>query len=588
MRRTRLVWQLYPAQLFIAIAALLAVTWYTTGAVRSFQLRQTGAGLIARARLIEGETTALVTAGDLTALRAFCLAAGRNSATRITVVGPDGLVLADSEGNPDEMENHGARPEVAAAFAGRTDPAIRYSSTSKTTLMYAAIPIVRGGKIRAVLRTAIPVTEIDATLAAITGKIAWGGLAAALIVACLAWLIARRISRPLEAMRQGAENFALGDFSRRIGEEGAEELAALARAMNEMAAELDLRLRTIGSQHAQLQAVFGSMVEGVITVDGQGRLKEINRAGARLLGIDPDQAKGRDLVLAIRNTSLQRLIMDALAGEDPVEGEFVLTDERAREKFFQAHGVELPGQGALLVINEVTSLRQLEKVRRDFVANVSHELKTPITSIEGFAETLQDGALEEAEEAKNFVAIILQQARRLHAIVEDLLSLSRIEQEEAHQQIPLQELPLAETIQAAVQACAGRAADKKTRLAVSCPENLKARLNPALFEQAIINLVDNAIKYSPEGREVAITAESGPDGVRVMVRDQGMGIAVEDQARIFERFYRVDKARSARMGGTGLGLAIVKHIIQAHHGRIRVESSPGQGSVFIIHLPPGL
>jgi two-component system phosphate regulon sensor histidine kinase PhoR len=590
MRHRRLIWQLYPSQLLITLAALLAVTWYTTTSIRTFHLEQTARGLEARALLLRGKVFELLAGGAITDLRSFCREAGKNSATRITVVAPNGLVLADSEGIPEQMENHAGRPEVAAALQGRTASGIRFSHTSGATLIYVAIPLVSRGEIEGVLRTAIPLTAIDSTLAAMHWKIAWSALAVALAVALFAWLISRRISRPLEKMRQGAARFAHGDFSARIREEGAEELAGLARSMNAMAGQLGNRLKTISSQHNQLQAVFSSMVEGVLTVNREGNIIDMNQAGARLLELDPVQARGKHMLLTIRNSRLQELIRQALVSVEPIEGEFTLSDWRGREKFFHAHGARLQdgmgeGAGALLVINDITGLRRLESVRRDFVANVSHELKTPITSIEGFAETLLDGAMEEPEEARRFLAIILQQARRLHAIVEDLLTLSRIEQEGAQQMVALQEMPIVGTLQTAIQVCSRRAEAKAMQVTLHCPATIRARINPPLLEQALVNLVDNAVKYSPEGSRIEVVAEQDAGETRIRVRDQGMGIAAQNLSRIFERFYRVDKARSARLGGTGLGLAIVKHIVQAQQGRVSVESSPDRGSTFTLHLP---
>jgi two-component system phosphate regulon sensor histidine kinase PhoR len=266
--------------------------------------------------------------------------------------------------------------------------------------------------------------------------------------------------------------------------------------------------------------------------------------------------------------------------------------EDGREKFFFAHGARLhnnQGQvtGALIVINDITRLRRLESVRQDFVANVSHELKTPITSIKGFAETLLDGALDEKDNARAFVEIIHKQAERLHAIIEDLLALSRIEQDTRHQEIRLQLLPVQETLTTAVQSCLLKLQQQQEEriIALGCDPSFTAAINPPLLEQAVLNLLDNALKYSPKGSPVAVSCTTDHDEFLIQIQDQGIGIAEADINRIFERFYRVDKAHSAKIGGTGLGLAIVKHIIAAHHGRITVKSSPGTGSIFTIHLP---
>ncbi|MGV1098386.1 two-component system histidine kinase PnpS [Thiovibrio sp. JS02] len=590
MHPNRLLWQLFPSQLLITIAALLAFTWFGTYTLRSFQLDQTAAGLKARALLVESNVLQLLRAGDTAGLRSFCQEAGNRAGTRLTVIAPDGTVLADSDEEPFRMENHRDRPEILAAFAGRIAPSLRFSQTLQANLMYVAIPVVDRQQNVAVLRTAVPVTSIDDTLRDIHRQIAWGCLMVALVVALIAWFISRRISKPLEEMKLGAERFADGDFTLKMKEEGSEEVAGLARAMNDMAAQLDRRIETIVRQHNQLQAVFSSMVEGVVTVDAEERLLDINQAGAQFLNVDLEKVRGRSIRVAVRNTQLQSFVQKALACAEPIEGEITVSGEDGAERFFSAHGTRLPdangkSTGALLVINEVTRLRRLENIRRDFVANVSHELKTPITSIEGFSETLLDGALSEPEDARRFVEIIAKQARRLHAIVEDLLTLSRIEQESKREEIALGELPLAETLRAAIQACHRRAEEKKMAVNLHCPEDLNARINPALLEQALVNLVDNAIKYGKEGGAITVEGEKAGNEVLIMVRDNGVGIAQQDLARIFERFYRVDKARSAKLGGTGLGLSIVKHIVQAHHGHVRVESAPGRGSTFTIHLP---
>ncbi|MFH7320845.1 ATP-binding protein [Desulfurivibrio sp. D14AmB] len=586
----RLVWYLYPSHVLIALAALLAVSWLAGSSVRGFYLQQVELDLEARAVLLHGKVAELVRAAQLESLQSYCREAGRASGTRLTVVAPSGLVLADSEQEPAAMENHGGRPEIIAALAGRSGGDRRFSSSVQYDTMYVAIPLMQEGQVVGVLRTAIALTAVNEALAEILRQIALSGLLIALLVIMLAWLVARHLSRPLEEMKAGAERFAAGELSGGITEDGPEEVVALARAMNRMAGQLDRRLRTIERQRGQLQTVFCSMVDGVITVDGPERVVEINQAAADLLGVQPERTKGKNIEVAIRNSALKQLIRQTLTGGEPVESDLTLLGPQGREHFCRVQGNRLAdlddrGHGAVVVISDLTRLRRLESLRRDFVANVSHELKTPITSIEGFAETLLDGALEEPEGARRFTGIILQQSRRLHAIVEDLLTLSRIEQEDRRREIPLQELPLLETLQAAVQVCRERAAAREMALALHGPEKLRAWINPALLEQALVNLIDNAIKYSPPGRPITIEARSGEGEIMIMVRDRGPGIPAAALPRLFERFYRVDKARSTRMGGTGLGLAIVKHIVQAHRGRVEVSSEPGQGTVFTIYLP---
>ncbi|MDZ7640531.1 MAG: ATP-binding protein [Desulfurivibrio sp.] len=421
-------------------------------------------------------------------------------------------------------------------------------------------------------------------------QLAGGALLMALLVAVVAWFSARRLSYPLEEIRRAAERFADGNFGSPVRAEGVEEVVSLALAVNRMAEQLGFRLRANERQRQQLQTVFAAMVEGVITVDANQRLTGINQAAARLLAVDPERVRGQNIRLALPNPGLQELVQRTLANPAPSEGEFTLLDAGGRERYCRANGVLLSAAddreeaGAVLVLSDLTRLRRLENLRRDFVANVSHELKTPITSIEGFAETLLDGALEEPEQAHRFVAVIQQQARRLNAIIEDLLTLSRIEQEGRSPTVQLQYLPLQAPLGAAVESCKPAAAAKEIELQVVGESAGPAWINPALLEQALVNLIDNAIKYSPAGRLVRIEVASADGELTVAVADQGQGIPAADLSRIFERFYRADKARSARLGGTGLGLAIVKHIVQVHGGRVEVESTVGRGSTFTIFL----
>ena len=430
--------------------------------------------------------------------------------------------------------------------------------------------------------------SIDVAIRNTQVKIALGGLIIALFAAVLSLIVSRRISRPIEEIKKGAECFARGDFECRLPVSNSEEIAGLSEAMKKMALQLDERINTIIRQRNEIEAVLSSMVEGVIAVDMEERVISMNHAAAHMFGCDPSKAQGRSVQEVIRNTVLQQFVTSALSSKEPVEKDIILSFDG--DRFLSGHGTLLHDAqgkqiGALIVLNDVTRIRKLEKIRRDFVANVSHEIKTPITAIKGFVETLRDGAVKNLEDAERFLSIIEKHVDRLEAIIEDLLTLSRIEREAEREDVVLAEGRVKDVLETAIQICEVSAVTKKISIELSCGEDIVAKFDPPLLEQAFVNLLDNAIKYSDEGSLIQVEVTQTDHESIVRVRDQGCGIEKKHLPRLFERFYRVDKARSRQLGGTGLGLAIVKHIAQAHGGYVAVESLPGEGSMFSLHLP---
>ena len=586
--RRQLLWQLYFPYLLVTILSLALVTWYATTSLRHFYNEQATIDLRVRARLVLDQIAPQFESGDDSSIRATCQLLSEEASARVTVIRPDGSVTADSDEDPMRMDNHADRPEVQEALQGRIGKSTRYSHTLKVDMLYFAMPLTREGRVVAVVRTAMPLTALARGISFLYWRISITGLVVALIAAFLSLAISRRITRPLEEMKRGAERFARGDFARQLVVPGAEELSALAEAMNQMAVQLEDRLRTVVRQRNELEAVFSSMVEGVLAVNKEERLIGINQAAARLLALDTDKAIGCSIKEVVSNPELRRLISSSLSSDEPIEGDVIFGDPDPL--FLQVHGTILRDArgtaiGALVVLEDVTRIRRLEDIRRDFVANVSHELRTPITSIKGFVETLQDGAMEDTQDTRRFLEIIAKQSDRLNAIINDLLSLSRIERDEEREAIQLEDTRLSDVLSLAVQACDAAASAKSIPVHVDCATDIIIKANPLLIEQAIVNLVDNAIKYSDEGKDVHIEVIRNGDHVRIQIRDQGCGIAREHLPRLFERFYRVDKARSRKLGGTGLGLAIVKHIARAHSGRVSVTSTPGEGSVFTLSLP---
>jgi two-component system phosphate regulon sensor histidine kinase PhoR len=394
----------------------------------------------------------------------------------------------------------------------------------------------------------------------------------------------------MRQIKDGAERLAGGDFANKLYVPRTLEFAAVAESLNSMAEELDEKIGTLTRERNEREAVLASMVEGVLAVDTDERIIALNEAAAALAGVTPQQAEGRLVQEVLRNPDLQHVVAQTLSGHQPVEADIVMR-VGAEERSLQANGTLLragdgvASAGAVVVLNDVTRLQRLEAVRRDFVANVSHELKTPVTSIKGFAETLQDGALDDPETARRFIAIIVGQADRLNSIIQDLLSLSTLEQREGESRLTLEDADICEVIRVAVEVCEPKAQAKHIRISVDCPACTLSSVNVPLLEQAVVNLVDNAVKYSPEGSSVKVGLAETDAEVAIFVIDHGPGVPRQHLSRLFERFYRVDRARSRDLGGTGLGLAIVKHIAQAHGGRVSVDSVVGSGSTFRIHLP---
>ena len=586
--KRRLLWQLFCTYLLITVISLAAATWFATRTHSRFFQEQYASDLEARARILESAITSHLLNPNYEQIDRLSKEIGERAATRVTVILPTGRVIGDTHEDPTRMDNHADRREVSQAMRGRVGVAIRYSRTLEKDMMYVGLPLVEDGRLIGVLRTSIPFTSIDRTIGRITTKIALGGLAIALLAAVLSLWISRRITRPLEAMIEGAERFARGELDHRLPVPKSEDMAGLAEALNQMATQLDERLRAIQRERNQLRVVLSSMVEGVIALDRDERVIRLNQAAARMLRLDREDAKNRSIQEVSRNTELQEFVAETLASEHLVERDLSLYT--GDDIVVRAHGTGLQDEtgkrmGALIVLNDITRLRRLENVRRDFVANVSHEIKTPLTAIRGFVETLRDDADPDPQNQRRFLEIIARHTQRLEALVEDLLNLSRIEEEEPADGMDMETRPLRELLHGAAGIVQEKLEETSDRIRISCDPGIRISATPLLMEQAFVNLLENAVKYSRTGSEVLVEAEKTGAEIAVRVKDQGAGIPVDHLPRIFERFYRVDKSRSRKLGGTGLGLAIVKHVVQVHGGRMEVESVPGKGSTFTVYLP---
>jgi two-component system phosphate regulon sensor histidine kinase PhoR len=334
------------------------------------------------------------------------------------------------------------------------------------------------------------------------------------------------------------------------------------------------------------------MAEGVFRVDREERILGMNRAAGEILGCDPALSGGKSIQEVFRISSLQEVVKRALGSGGPMEEDLLIHVYGERERALNVHATPLRDEeeramGVLVVMHDTTRLRRLENLRRDFVANASHEIRTPLTAIKGFVETLRDGAIKNPEDSVRFLGIIRKHVDRLVALVEDLLSLSRIERETERDEVLLEDHDIQPVLLSAVQLCRAKGESRNIRIELVCSETLRAKINPLLLEEAVTNLLDNAVNASADGKSIRVEAEEVENDLLVHVKDQGCGIEKTHLDRLFERFYRVDKARSRKQGGTGLGLAIVKHIMEAHKGRVTVESRSGAGSTFTLHLQKG-
>ncbi len=601
MRHTPLFWKLYLTYLVAVALCAGVVGWFAVGTASDLYHQQAVSDLHSRAELAAGQLSPLLE--HPLQLQTLVRQLGSSADTRLTViagpastVGVEGKVLGDSEHDPATMANHDTsdRTEVLAALDGTVGESVRRSDTLGIRMFYVAVPVFDAGHhVEAVVRTALPVSQVNSKLSVMRGRIILGALIVALAMALLGYLVSRGISGRMRAIKRGAERFAAGDFGHEIHVTDLDEIGEVATGLNAMGRQLSETIRAITEERNEREAVLSAMTEGVLAVDGQERVITINAAGAGLLGVTPEQAHGRSIPEVVRNPELQAFVAAVLAGTEPMEDHIVLHgDEEPRE--LRVHGDQLrdsdgetdgEGRGAVIVLSDITRMRRYEAVRRDFVANVSHEIKTPVTTIKGFAETLLDGALDDRADAERFLRIIVGQADRLSAIIEDLLSLSSLEGGPDDVAITLERGSIRDVLQVALDVCEMKATARDIRLELDCPDDLFADINAPLLEQAVVNLVDNAVKYSPEGSTVAVSAGIEAAGLSIKVEDTGRGIGRDHLSRLFERFYRVDKARSRDMGGTGLGLAIVKHIAAAHSGWVAVESTPGAGSTFTITLP---
>lgn len=583
--RSRFLWKLYAG--YAAIIVLTAsLVWLSIARVfRTESLAETDRVLHADVVLLRELAGDLWRAGAEGQLQTRVVALGREVDARLTLIAPDGSVLADSERDPRPLESHRDRPEFQRALRGEKGVANRFSASLGHDQRYYALPMTIDGQVVAVARAAIVLRGLDQHLGRLRNAVLLGALGAIAIALLLGFWYARRLAQPLRSMAEASARMAGGDYAVRLEIASLDELGALARSLNTLAREMQGSLAALEAERDKLQGILAGMAEGVVAVDRDERVVHLNQAAARLLGV-PGDVRSHPIWEATRQHDIAALLAEAMARGERQQRSWVQPGPLDRVLDLRASPLVTDSEvvGAVLVIEDITQLRRLETMRRDFVGNVSHELKTPLTAIRGMVETLLDDPEAPPEIQRRFLAKVQVQAERMSNLVADLLSLSRLESGAA--MLEVAPLDLRDVMQASVRVLQPVADGKGVKIAVEMPpEPVIVDGEEEGLRQAVANLLDNAIKYSPADKAVLVRVRLVPGSAIIEVEDQGIGIEAHHRERIFERFYRVDKARSRELGGTGLGLAIVKHIAQALGGSATVDSTPGRGSTFRITLP---
>ncbi|MCA9230654.1 MAG: HAMP domain-containing protein [Planctomycetales bacterium] len=589
MWSSRLFWKLfltYAGLVLLAVSACIAIV----SAWQDEQLfEQVRRRLHDSATLLRDDLGDQLAAGPSESLQQQVLRLGEQTQTRFTLVKDDGVVLADSEQpNLDEvakMENHLGRKEFAQAKHHGFGISRRDSPTLGESFLYFALAVKEGEQIVGYVRAAQSIGSIQEEATTIRRLIWLVGLLVGLSGLVITYGLTLRILRPVQALTTAAEEVAQGAYPDRIEVRSEDEFGTLARSFERMSRELRLREVQLKSSLHRQQAVLGGMIEGVLAVDARQRVMFANPAAEKALSFHSESVEGRPLLEVVRSHELREIVVQTFRSGQLCQRDISLQGPAART--FNVHATPLPGEpspGVVLVLHDVTELKRLEGLRQEFVANVSHELKTPLSSIKAYTETLLNGAIEDEQNAERFLHRIDDQADRLNELILDMLSLARIES--GSTSFEMASVPLSRVVAACLESYESRFAAAKVALRNELgPDEVLVRADEESLFQVLSNLIDNAIKYTPEEGVVSIRCQADGDKAVIEVSDTGVGIASEHQERLFERFYRVDKARSRELGGTGLGLSIVKHLCQSMGGRVSVESEVGRGSTFRVRLP---
>ena len=581
-------WRLFLSHIVLAFLAIAGVGLVNEHQMERDSRAEISASLLAKAKTLAEFSQPVFAGGRGMEVNRLIKRLASNESVRITVILPDGRVLADSDENPARMENHSDRPEIITAGKSGIGENTRWSKTLSEDMTYVAVAVRKNGRISGYVRTALPLTKIREKISRMRVIVVTAGVTVLVASLVFGFLLAGQIALPLSQIARTAEGIADGREEGEVSEDGAGEVGMLARSFNRMTAQLRERMDTIGQERGRVLAVLAGMQEGVVALDLDGRIMLMNESACRILGTSPSESAGKLINEVTRVPAILETVYAGLQSVSARSAEVVVPG-RGGDRLIGLHAVSLDDTrgkqtGFMMVLNDLTDIRRLERVRRDFVANVSHELKTPVSAIKGLLETvIEDPKLSDIER-KHFLGRAEAQITRMATLVDDLLSLSRAESgvEAMEREAVDFRGPVRESIIFSGQTAKARGLNVDSDVPGT---PVLVHGDPESLRQAVGNLVDNAVKYSNTGGRVAVKlAAEGREAV-VEVSDTGPGIGPEHLDRIFERFYRVDKARSREMGGTGLGLAIVRHIAIAHGGRVQVDSALGRGSIFRLYIP---
>lgn len=589
IKRNSFKYKLIFSYILIILISFGFVVFFLDKNLEEKSLQDIKSSLVNEANLIESQvSTEDLKKENLDFLEALVKNLGPRIKSRITIVNNQGKVLADSEKSQVEvlkMESHADRPEIRLALAGNIGEEIRYSSTLKIDMLYVALPIREKDQILGAVRLALPLSNVQRTLSVIKRAILLSLLFALGLAFVLGSVLTAGIIKPINKIIHISRKFSTGDFSHTILLDSQDEIGELAATLNKMAKDIEDKIREVQIQNQHLKAILESMVEGIIVTDKSSHIVSINPTVEKIFKITKQDVEGKLFLEVIRNNDIAEIINNVLKNRRFFSCELLLV--WPVQKIFRVDATPIFEKemvsGCLVMIHDITEIRRLETMRKDFVANVSHELKTPLTSIKGFVETLLEGALEDKENSRHFLQIIQDHANRLDNLVSDLLDLSHLESQEIKLETQSFDLKgLTDDILASFKSQLKRRSIKAENILSS---GLIVKADKNKIGQVLTNLLDNAIKFNQEKGSVKIYSQDLDDKIKISVEDSGIGIPEKDIPRIFERFYRVDKARSRELGGTGLGLSIVKHIVELHNGSVGVESTEGFGSKFWFILP---